>query len=392
MNIQQIKDTYPLRETVERFAGANLAKRSDGYDLYYCPFHNDIYHASFVVKDGYCRCLTECKINGKEWGDVVDFLMEILKVKRVYQLAEKLNMQLPTPPPKVLISKEKEPDKPLEWWHVQKGVKHQVEALPFFASRGLREDTVKLHHLGLYPSHPGEKFEIDGAVFQFTCKRYTIPDVAFGKVRKIELRLDPESADETIQLMNPSVRDKICAQFEQKTGRSADATHLRDIIFGGKYTRVWGGIRRELIGNVERVMRRIEHDGQTGWFSPDLPYVIFNEGAIKALALEDAAADAQYGYPAIYGHAPEGLGSLHGVREIIIVQDNDPDKQKKDGTWFNPGYEYALKALEMTRRRLGQGVRIISPPEGFNGADDVVKAGLAHEWLNSHGLEPIKLR
>jgi hypothetical protein len=79
---------------------------------------------------------------------------------------------------------------------------------------------------------------------------------------------------------------------------------------------------------------------------------------------------------------------LYGVKELVIVQDNEPDKVK-NGKPTNAGKAYAERALAASGRQHGQGVRIVIPPDGLKAADDVVAAGAIHDWMHSLGLAPV---
>lgn len=72
------------------------------------------------------------------------------------------------------------------------------------------------------------------------------------------------------------------------------------------------------------------------------------------------------------------------------MQGNDSDKKMRDRRAVNAGRTYALRTAEMLQRTIGEGMFIISPPDGLNGADDVVLAGYIHKWMESFKLEPIK--
>lgn len=390
--IAEIKAQYPLRETIHRYMPERLKHRSPSYDMYLCPFHEDVLNPSFMVKDTWCGCQTDsCTMNGKLYGDIVDFLIEYLDIRKVQKLADYLRVNLPEPPKRELPVVKAEPEHNLlTWEHVKRGTRHQMLAIPFFVGRGVKEPTIHAKWLGVYPSH-AHKVLIDGQEYEFRTRRYTIPDIAFGQVRKIELRLDQNRALEDLRLIDQNLVAKVSSTVAQQLKRPPTDLELVEAFFGGRYTRVWGGVRKELIFNVERLVQRITHEGASGFFTPDLPYVLVHEGAFKALAMEDACDDASFGYPSISCHAAAGLAAATAaVREVIIVADNDPDKTRSNGTVVNPGRSYAERALEATGRR--HGVRIIQPPEGFNGADDVVRAGIVHEWMSKNKIEPIRLK
>jgi len=381
----EIKEQYPIRSTLERIMPDGLRHRGQRYDVYICPFHDDV-RPSFWVNDRTAHCEAGCGIAGREYGDVLDFVREYYGLHTWPEVIERLTGVLPDPPPAREIPKTV--DKPLSWMDVQKGLALQDEALAYFQSRGLKEATVRKWNLGKYRTWPYSSL-IEGKSYTFRCARYTLPDIAFGQVRNIELRMDEADAVIQLKLVDGALKESVAEQLQKKTGKLPTERELLSHFFGGKYTRVPHGIQRNLIGNVERVLWRVEHDGHPGWFSPDLPYVLVHEGLLKALVLEDACDDEFY-YPSISAKGAPGLAALAGVKELIIVQDNEPNRIKPDGSIHNPGRDYAYRAVEASGRRLGQTVRIITAPEGLKAADDVVMAGQVHEWLSSLKIEPIR--
>lgn len=378
----ELKEQYPLRETVARLIGDRLRHAKHDHDEYLCPFHADV-KASFLVFEGACGCMAGCAINGREWGDVLDFVKEYFGLRNWGEVEAELTGKFPSPIPKQKYAPVK-PSKPISWQAVQQGVAHQAEATPFFHERGVKDKSIAAYQLGKYLSWPNT-LTIGGEPHTFRAQRYSIPDIAFGRVRNVFLRLDEADARASLACLDSTLVEQ--RQREMKTKLTEQ--ELMYDFFGGKFTRVPGGVRANLIFNAERVMQRIEYEGWTGWFSPDMPYVLLHEGQLKAIVMEDACDDEFY-YPSIAGKGPQGIAACVGVKDLIIVQDNDPDKIKPDGTKHNAGRAYALRAVEISGRRLGQGVRIIRPPEGFKDADEVVKAGIHHEWLGSLGIEPLR--
>lgn len=361
--LAEIKHKFPMRETVEQYYGDYLKKRRARYDMYLCPFHDDR-QASLLVYENKCECRAGCLINGDRQADIFAFIKALFKFTTWTEVEELLDGK---EAPKIERKHQPPPERPnrLVWAHVERGLRHQDAALKYFAGRGLHESTVRGFYLGQYVNHP---FYVDALNTTFMCKRYTIPDVAFGVVRNIELRRDDEDAQRTLECLPQHLR-------EQAKGDPLD------YFFGARYLRVWGGIQKSLIYNVERVMQRVQVDGTWGWFCPDRDYVLLHEGALKALAMEEL------GYASISGKDAAGLAYLTGVERLYIVQDNEPDKVRPDGSRHNAGREYALRALALSGRRLGHDAFIITPPDGYKGADDAAKAGLAHDWMKSLGIE-----
>lgn len=385
ITLSEAKALYPIRSTIEQIIPTHLRQRGTRYDLYLCPFHEDT-TPSFWVTDSICHCEAGCSIAGRDYGDVLDFVRAYFDLRTWGEVITRLTGDMPEPPPRREVPKIVE--KPLSWQDVRRGLSLQEDAISYFKGRGLKEATVRKWNLGKYASWPYKPL-IEGKSYTFSCGRYTIPDIAYGIVRNIELRLDDASALEQLRGIDLSLKEAVAEYIQKKTGHLPSEKDLLPHFFGGKYMRVPHGIRRNLIGNVERVLWRIEHDGQQGWFSPDMPYVLVHEGLLKALVTEDACDDEFY-YPSISAKGAPGLAALSGVREIIIVQDNEPDKKRPNGGIHNPGRDYAYRAVELTGRRLGQGVRIITAPEGLKAADDVVAAGKVHEWLARNGIEPVR--
>lgn len=380
---QKLKEDYPLRETLERLIGDRLQRSRSRYDEYLCPFHDDT-NASFLVYDGYCVCQAGCTINGKAVGDLFSFLMEYLGTRSMKQVGEFLTGRVAEPPKRVV--RRDNPERVLTMRDVKEAMANLPKALPYYEGRGIPSHAAQMYYLGMKIHYPSVRKLKDGRDFKFYCDRYAIPNVAHGRCRKIELRTDMQHAVQQLAEIDPRILDMERAHFKEKKGREPEELDMAEW-FAHRYVQMLGGIRRPLIGNLERIMWQIEYQGQTGYFFPKLPYVLWHEGAIKAYATENAPGDLDYFYPSIYGHPPENLeGALVGVERLIIVADNDPDKER-NGRIINAGKSYAEAALAASRRTNAQ---IIYPPPDFKDADEVVKAGQAHAWLSRHGIEPIK--
>lgn len=379
ISISEVVDKYPLRAYLEDLLGPPKYRRSS-YDERLCPFHQDS-TPSFLVWDHHCVCKAGCQINGREYGSVLDFVQEYFGINGIPAAIEALGE---TPVPRKIDFPTVLEKPSISWQDVWRGYRNAAEAVPYFVGRGLREETIHERKLGvrLWGHTP------DGRADKMYCRRYAIPDTAFGIVRNIFLRRDDEDTRRQIRSLD-WIGEAVDRLTIESGGIPPTEERLADYLFGGRFTRIPGGIHRNLVFNAERAWERVKHEDEWGWFSRDLPYLLVHEGQIDALAMEDCLG-GDYGYPSIACKGAPGLGMLKGVKELIIVQDNDKDKTRRDGSVFNPGAEYARRAIEVSGRV--SGVRVIRPPDGYKDADDVVMYGDAQKWMESCGIEPIRLR
>lgn len=387
-----IERDYHLKDIVEQALGPG--ERSGGWVRYRCPFHED-HSPSFIVGDKVCSCRAGCDMLGQEWANVITFVAAFYKLPGRKAAAEWLTgKQQPTS-----IEKQRQyqreqppPDAPLPWWEVESAYQNKQVAEPFFTGRGLRASTMDSHWLGAKLLYP-KMVDLPGyGAYKTYITRYAIPDIFNGKVRSIELRRDDAKARAMLR-DGFIATDKLDAMRQKlaKT-RPLDAVsdeELLDAFFGAKYVRVKGGIRKDLVFNLERLMQ-VQPDGDV--LLRHYPYVLVHEGRIKAMAMEDACDDPAYGYPSVAAKAAHGLANVTiAVKEIVVVQDRDTSrKDLRTGQLVNAGEMIARNTLIASGRTLGVNARIILPPEGFRDADEVVRAGLAHEWMATHGLSPVK--
>lgn len=367
-DLEELKRLYPIQDTIAMFIGPPVHKGSAW--TWHCPFHEDR-TPSFYATPSRCVCKAGCLIAGREWGDVFDFIREYYGLNSLADAIRQLKGE--SAPTVVIREVPKEPERTIGWWDVKRALQHQAEAIPYFIGRGVSEASIKSHQLGVYTDWPW-KTELSDE--RFYVRRYAIPDIAYGNVRNIELRRDDTDARARLSAIDPRL-----------VTRASDGSEhgLLDFFFGPKYVRVPGGVQKNLVFNAERALQYVTHDGVKGWFSPEMGYLLVHEGFLKALVTEDAAGP-EYIYPSVSAKGASGLAYLYGVKRLIIVQDNEPDKTKKDGTKFNPGAEYARRAVEASRRR--SGIEIIKPPDGLKGADDAAVAGEAVKWLEKNGIYP----
>lgn len=372
-----LKRLYPIQETIAALLGPPV--HAGAVWMWHCPFHEDRSPSFYATVDR-CICKSGCSIAGRVWGDVFDFIREYYGLKDFPSAVRQLKGQ--AAPPVVLREVPKEPIRTLGWWDVKRALQHQAEALPYFVHRGMSKDSVLEHQLGVFTDWP---WKTELSEERHYVRRYAIPDIAYGQVRNIELRRDDDDAITRLR----GIDAQTVSRAYEVLGGNTNQSELLDYFFGGKYVRVPGGVQRNLIFNAERALQRITHDGQRGWFSPEMDYLLVHEGFLKALVTEDAAG-SDYLFPSVSAKGASGLAYLYGVKRLIIVQDNEPDKRKKNGQLFNPGAIYAQRAVEASGRR--SGIEVIKPPDGLKGADDAVVAKVAVQWLESHGIQPIRRR
>jgi hypothetical protein len=154
--------------------------------------------------------------------------------------------------------------------------------------------------------------------------------------------------------------------------------NILDEVYGVKYTQVKNP--RASIFNMQRCVR-IAH-----WkFTPrKLGHIFITEGELDALALESA------GYPAVCAKVQNGIDFrriFYDVSHVYIIADRDPDKQDRNGEWYNPGMDNARRMRSALDRRYG--TSIILPPEGFKDSNDVAVAGELGRWLyRDYKIEP----
>lgn len=373
-SFDQLKQAYPLRQTIASLLGKPKIHKSDA-DYYPCPFHKD-HSPSFVVYEHHCKCYANCPIHGREWGDLLDFLMEYWHMNTPQEVAEKLGqVQLVVNPVK---KRALNPSRhTLKMDDVMEGYTHVEDARTYFHQRGISDAQIDTHKLGIRTwSHKLNRSDFVMA------QRFTLPDIAYGMVRNIDLRLDEAKALQDLKsgLVDAKIISQVCDQYKQEHGNFPSTPGLITLLFGPRYTQMLGGIQGGVIFNIEVAIQRHED----GWFLPTLPYLLIHEGKFKAMAMQSL------GFPSISCKGASGLSHLFNVRELIVVQDNEPDKLRPDGSSFNPGASFARHNLEATGR--SSHVRIIRPPQDFKGADDVVVAGAAIDWMAQEGIHPYEIR
>lgn len=355
------------------FSGAN-------YDLYFCQFHNDTNNPSFFVYDERCGCYACKPFSGGQWntGDGNNFLQAVygFTYKEAAEYIENGNF-----PEVKKKTRERDNGHPLPWSALDetRTPEHRLQAAQYFVERGLKLASVDRRFLG---ARPWTNKDISALYM-------TIPYIGMRSVRKIRQRLNDKDALRVITTLDDAflfqVRTKV-ANRKKITADEVTDPMLVEALFP-KYLH-GGGIKSEIIFNLDRVVEKMPNG--------DLLFkrqakLLIHEGEIKCAVMEDASDQDGWGYPSIHAKSVAAIGkALINVDKIYIVQDNEPDIVRPDGTIHNPGRDYAYKLFNEIGRP--NDTTIIKPPDGLKAADDVVQAGFVHEWMKQYGMEPVKLR
>lgn len=379
---EDIRTDHPLREVVFEEISTRLAHRRGGYDKYYCPFHNDVHDPSFWVYENTCHCEAGCKINGKDYGDVFDFIAEYYHLSSFQAAAEKLGKNLPI----IVPNRSYEPkivDDPVTMEEVVRLHMNAAEALAWFTMRGVTPFTVDEKLLGMrsnyrdfYTFRTGLR---RGEKVWNTSRYYSIPNVTFGVVQYCKLRRDDQYSMDQLRLIDPRLREEIredirlCAQALGRPGEVSDELLMESVF--RRYPQLRHPLNANALFNTERVVR---HTGNRVVEYIHLPYILIHEGEIKALVMEDCCDDPDYGYPSLSNKLDERVASaVRNVDRVIYVKDRSKDKTSSE-------------VVERHRLWIPR-LEVIEAPEGLKAADDVVLAGQVHPWMSSFGIEPVRL-
>lgn len=365
----EIKQDNGLRTLLRSVLGGNLKATHHSYDLYTCPWHTDR-DPSFVVYDSVCSCRAGCEINGKEWGDVYDFTQEFYGLD--FQAAAELlsGKRNAEPLPRLIAPKQKK-KRQLSMLDVERLHRNIEDALAWFESRCVSRFTAYEKKLGV-DYHVSHKYifrhgKRAGEEVWNQTRHFSIPNIVFGDVYYCKLRRDDSYSLEQLDLMDQVLVEAIREDVAEELGREPTNFELMQKIFPKRYPQKAGPKNAKLVFNAERCVRRTD----AGLEYLHWPYITIHEGEIKAMAVEDA------GYPALSNKEDENIARLvQNCKRVIYVRDND-----------DAGEAYALK-----HRNWIPHLEIVSPPQGFKAADDVVQAGLIHDWFGKLGLEPMELR
>ena len=358
------------------FSGAN-------YDLYYCQFHEDSNNPSFFVYDEKCGCFA-CQPfvdqNGNRWssGNAVNFIQAAHGISYAEAMKFVDNGNFPE-------NKQREAKRdnghPLPWSVLDetRTPEHRLQAAQYFTKRGIKLASIDRRFLGAR----------EWTMRDISALYMTIPYIGMRSVRKIKQRLNDQDALRVIKTLDEDfliqVRIKAAARRKIEPELVTD-----DMIISALFPKYihGGGIKSEIIFNLDRLVEKMPNG--------DLLFkrqsrLLIHEGEIKCAVMEDASDQDGWGYPSIHAKAVKDIRkALINVDRIYIVQDNEPDQVRPDGTTFNPGKDYAYKLYNEIGRP--NDTEIIKPPDGLKAADDVVNAGFVHQWMSQYNMEPVRLR
>lgn len=381
---ESIKEDHPIRDVVFTMIPERLRIRRSSYDLYYCPLHDDRENPSLAVFNHHCTCYAGCTFNGKEKADVLDFVRQMYSIEDFPALLDSLRGLHMDAPPVQNIRRKIDREIPAPTME-QVNIFHRnvQDALDWFATRHVLPFTAYEKRLGMAPAYRNGYTFISGPnageTVYHTTRRYSVPNIAFGKVRSVKLRRDDQYSQDQLTLMDPlelsDIKRDLAERETRKQKRPVMAEEITDSmlvgwIFGDRYPQLPSSDGKAIF-NVERFASLSGGDLQyIEW-----PYGLIHEGEFKAMAMEDCV-DGIYGFPSVSNLANESVGKLlQNCKRKIYVQDND---------------EAGEKNAEKHRKWIPD-LEVIKPPDGLKAADDVVNAGSVLEWMASIGIEPVKL-
>lgn len=356
-----------------------------------CPWHHDP-TPSFKVdlQTNTWKCWAEC---GQ--GDVYDFLCKFygMDVVEAYEHLSGENPNNELPQPTVNLSALPPIPEPRERREIEFAEVKQYaaapEAIAYFASRGISEETVREYYLGYQEKpHPVTTWDAKNPIGWVTRGQFTIPHfMADGTIAAVKCRRDDARCREDLAAVPDSIFMPVLEYLTAiNDGKAPTERALLDTIFGGRFAH-WTGGSGETIFN-ERVLKKVLPDGTA--FRPVLPYVLIVEAEIDALYLRDVGGDK--GFAAI---AAKAVGKINFKRmlanatDVYIIQDNDPDKMNKQtGKKENAGVNLAQKL----QARIGRAV-ILHPPEHnkqggrVRDVNDLSPEELI-DWLHKQGIMP----
>lgn len=354
-NLQQLKDSINLRDTVESFLGKG--EKHYDYTVFSCFLHSDR-SPSLTVWDDHWYCF-----GCKHGGSIFDFLMEYKHVTFKEAVEECKTNITPTSLPK--INTQQRPSITIPMSLVQENASHINEGLSYFHERGISDPTSYRIPLGVKTDYKSSYQMKDGTWIEILASRYAVPNIYEDKVIGINYRRNDVAFLESF--FNHPSHGKIIDDLKAKRGDEYRDKDILDFVAGAKYKQEPGSQWKMF--NKQRIAKR--EDGKTVFKS--IPYLLLHPEPkeFDTLGLESA------GYPSVGVMLKREFFEIlptifNKISLLYIIRDND-----------EAGFNNAV----MLQNILGRG-RIISPIEGKD-TGDTIKAGLLTKWMNQFGLEPI---
>lgn len=389
----KVKDQHDLASYIEKEVGYH-GKELGRLTKFICPFHKED-TASFVVyNDTQTWHCFGCGLS----GDIYDFIqqyhfgsIERGRIKRDGNLLDMndqqvrayliLTKEVPPPPEKKrsLLRFKPRHEAAIPMQDVERYHYNRRDALPFFAQRGITEQSYDWFMLGAEASYEHVyRFKSSEYSVTFHGRRHTIPWFSGNEVRIVQRRRDDAYA--YADLTRRSAEDLLALRkdivFRSKGRTTYEAPEevpysvLIEHCYGPKYY-LRPGKRASIYG--ANLLYQTQEDGtylmrENRPVVRRWPYLLITEGELNRISA------MQLGFPSIAAKVKSGLDydyALSGVESVFII--GDPD-------------EAGVRNAEKWVETLGRG-RIFYPPKDMN---DLLVDGALRTWIEaSIGVKPI---
>jgi len=373
----EIKSRINLIQFFERELGEPEEEKYE-YSVWSCPFHSET-TGSFTVWEDHYYCFA-CF----EYGDIYTYLQKTRSMT-FYEALKMLSENVMLEPIAVNQRRKPKEKKPrpilsLADIHPYETQIHRVE--PYLSSRMIEGGVIGRNHIG------GDKYHrtyvtLSGKRFEFECNRVALPAMFSNQALSLNFRRDELSAKQNLARLPYGTFDIIredIARRKERDPHDVSIEKVFDEMFGLRYYKPKRF--QDAMYGTDQIIRRT--DGKLVY--PRMPYVLITEGELNAVVAQ------RYGFVCLAGKANKSFDlkrTFQNIGVIYIVQDNDRDRERKDGTITNAGEKHALAMLAALGRQ--DNIRIIRMPDGkYNDLNDLAKAGLLEEFLTRrpYHLEP----
>lgn len=199
IDAKEIKERVNCRDIVEQDLG-QPRHRSQAYDSYRCPLHNEQKGSSLIVYDDYWRCFGKCSRGGDviAWVQVyhdLSFQDACDHLARGTSIAQTSSSSRHTGRKSLTYDDKSELMPDASWQDAARGIIQQAEAnlwraegeqaRAYLMGRGLNEETIKMANLGFIPGDYQEWRTING--LNVPCG-ITIPWLIDGDVWGVKVR------------------------------------------------------------------------------------------------------------------------------------------------------------------------------------------------------------
>lgn len=382
---RDIKARYDLVSFLDGILGPHRA-RSGRYVSYNCPFHQDKRPSMAASKDGqYCTCYAGCpELQGADIFDFVKSYYHISLVEAAKRLGDSVDWSK-APQKKRYIPES------WDYTKIQKLFTPRVqylkdtnfkEALPYYESRGFTEDTADFRNFTLDNCyHTFRYYEfLNGKKVKFEVPRYIIPRIMWNTVIGVKSRRHDLKARQIVTENWQGVMQDIIADLREREQNDNVYTEneLVDILFP-RYNKWYAYGLPDGIYNPHRLY--VKRQGKPHY--QEWSYLIVVESEIAAALLE------QHGILAVSTKTFMNLKKAFAhIQRLLIWADNDPLKQRRDGTWYSPGQELAYQIHDAAEH---PNASVINCDKQYKSPDDflLLAPEKALDWLDiTYGVRP----